>query len=357
MLQGRGGFALTLLFFLSLSTPTDSLTQSVCGIDIEKSDFFPENKKLYVRIQVCRENWHKDELIFDWGDGQVDTFQRIGSLNAGNGFLVDIYNGNHEYPADFEGYTELRILGEEIMDDYTNVDDEQGLAFTFVDSMLIYSDGNDPLLDHNAYIGPRSNTLGVCVYEGGIFVESLLMYQNPVKPDTLGFYLAPFPTPGYVPLGDEQEHYVAEGLMFWDSPLVPGMYAVASKAREMRPTDNPNYPDSWTLISTITKAFTILVDSAGLATTLPSLAPLPIVSVYPNPASTQVWVATSGWTGEANLRVLNANGQPMHRETLLSVAEQEQWTFNVEDWPSGVYWMEFQLEEGVVTRKLLVNHK
>ena len=237
--------------------------QKVCGAEIEKNNYFPDTKALFVRIQVCRENWFDDDLVFDWGDGQADTFPRIVSLNLGDGYLLDTYHGWHTYDSTFSGYVELGILEEEIMETYSNVDYTQGVSFLLRDSMLIYSVEEEPYENHNENQGPRMEPDGIVVYDGGILSKELRMYQYPTEPDTLGIRLFSFPVAGYSEPAPSTELYVEGGILYWDQPLVPGVFAIASRAREMRFTDNPIYPDQWTLVSTITKAFTILVELEG----------------------------------------------------------------------------------------------
>jgi|GEM_PF-3077122 len=328
--------------------------QNVCGAEIEKEYYFANQQKLVVEVQVCREGNSVGTVSFDWGDGEVEDFALIGSYNAGNGYVIDYYRGNHIYAAGTNEYVELVLRAGQLTDDFVNVNTEENNAFVLRDSVLIFSEDLSPLVGYAYNEGPYMEILSPSYYEAEGWYESFIMAQAPFDMDSLSYSLTDFPADGYSFPANNEELFMYSNVMYWDRPFLPGKYAVAVKLREVRWTTNPFYNQQWTMLSTITKAFTIIVDSASLVTTVPKIGIENIMSVYPNPTTTTTTLEYGGLDGEIHLKAINAQGQVMLQKTLDSTAQIQRETIDVSTWPAGVYWIELSNEAGQVTKKLVV---
>lgn len=276
-------FVLAFLLFYAF---TALQAQAVCGAEIEKEHYFADEQKLIVHIQVCRKGDPVDSVAFDWGDGQIETLNRVSSYNAGDGYLIDFYRGNHYYLAGTNEYVELALHAGQLIDDFVNINEEENNVFILKDSVLIFSEDHSPLLGYAYNEGPHMEILSPSYYEAAGWYESFIMAQAPFDFDSLSYQLAAFPVDGYILPASHEELYMYSNVIYWDHPLVPGKYAIAVKLRELEWTTNPFYNQQWTMLSTITKAFTIIVDSASLVTTVPKIGIETILSIYPNPTTT-----------------------------------------------------------------------
>jgi hypothetical protein len=329
--------------------------QAVCGAEIEKQYYFGNTQQLYVKVQVCRQGSPVDFLPFDWGDGHLDSLPLSGTIGAGNGYIINFYLGIHQYEPGINEYVELKITPGQIIDDFVNMEEEASSDFVMKDSILIFTSENSPIIGITDNESPDMAILSPTNYEQEGWYESLQMYQVPYDFDSLSYALADFPVEGYFPPATNGELFIDEyGIMYWDRPLVPGKYAVAAKVREVKWTSNPVYNQQWTMVSTITKAFMIIVNSASLVTTVPAIGANKILSIYPNPATTTSTLEYGGLNGETNLKVINAQGQIMLQKTLNGTAQIQREVIDVSTWPAGVYWIELRNEAGQVTKKLVV---
>lgn len=346
------------LILLSLSPVINHNTinaQAVCGAEIEKQYYFGNTQQLYVKVQVCRQGSPVDFLPFDWGDGHLDSLPLSGTIGAGNGYIINFYLGIHQYEPGTNEYVELKITPGQIIDDFVNVEEEASFDFVMKDSILIFTPENTPFIGYTDNDGPDMAILAPTNYQAEGWYESLQMYQVPYDFDSLSYALADFPVEGYFPPATNGELFIDEyGVMYWDRPLVPGKYAVAAKVREVKWTNNPTYNQQWTMVSTITKAFMIIVDSASLVTTVPAIEIDKILSIYPNPTTTTTTLEYGGLNGDIHLKAINTQGQVLLQKTLASTAQIQREVIDVSTWPAGVYWIELRNEQGQVTKKLVV---
>jgi hypothetical protein len=343
-----------LLVGIFLKVNSVFFAQSVCGAEIEKRYFYPTSQRLQMRIQVCRSEPPVDHILFDWGDGYMDTVPRYSTLNAGGGYIIDLYFTEHYYDVDTAQYVELKLHAGMVIDDFANVDYTMDTNFVLTDSFYVYSEEYSPHLGIMENFGPRMEYLTPTTYTGIEWDENMLMYQMPPEIDLLTFSRGEFPVVGYTPPAPIEELYVEGGIMYWEYPLEPGKYAVAGKVRELKYTDNPLYQEPLILVSTITKAFMIIVDSASLVTTVPAIEIDKVLSIYPNPTTTTTTLEYGGLSGEIHLKAINAQGQIMLQKTLNSTAQLQREVIDLSTWPAGVYWIELRNKAGQVTKKLVV---
>lgn len=72
-----------------------------------------------------------------------------------------------------------------------------------------------------------------------------------------------------------------------------------------------------------------------------------VVSLYPNPFQSELYVQIPFSTASSELQVTNLAGQIIFQTIIPSATPR--WTLNTEDWPQGLYWIEIQ-QEGSILR-------
>jgi hypothetical protein len=70
----------------------------------------------------------------------------------------------------------------------------------------------------------------------------------------------------------------------------------------------------------------------------------------PNPSSTQVQIFRNNWTEGAALRVMDARGQVMYTSEM----NNKQQSLDVSNWPAGIYLVQIQEGDNLVSKKLIV---
>jgi len=82
------------------------------------------------------------------------------------------------------------------------------------------------------------------------------------------------------------------------------------------------------------------------------------LEVYPNPATTEVWIAVEGLDENGGmLSVYDPMGRMVWQSALASLAtdDRQQATINVADFPTGLYRVRLQTENGCAAKTLVVN--
>lgn len=348
------------IFFLLLLHCCNKLySQKVCGGEILKVDYFPIEHRLLVDIYICREQNSKDSLIFDWGDGHIDTLIRYAFVNADENHVLNYYSGIHFYDTTLSDYVVLRVLNEEVEEGFLNVDYNQNTTFTLSDSIFIYDVANSPQTTIQVNEGPLGpwGTIGIQNYTSSLQEILLTMTDGLIfkAGDSLVYSIDSFPVAGYMPPASEDEFYLeSPGILLWDTPIQAGKYAVGAKVREMTLATNPIYEEHRILFSTITKAFTIVVDSSAIVSTIGAPQEAAMVSIYPNPTSDFINVEYGGLNAVVELKISNAQGQEVHRQSLESIASLQNIQLNVSHWSPGVYFLSISSDKGKKVKKILI---
>jgi hypothetical protein len=76
------------------------------------------------------------------------------------------------------------------------------------------------------------------------------------------------------------------------------------------------------------------------------------VLLYPNPADDQVTIGFEGWSGAGHLRIFDAFGRLVARQTI--DAEQESLAVDLGGYAQGVYFIQVEAQQKVITRRLIV---
>lgn len=90
-------------------------------------------------------------------------------------------------------------------------------------------------------------------------------------------------------------------------------------------------------------------------TSIGDLTDLLQVDVYPNPATSNLFIQLNGeWSGEVDLQMTTIQGQVIHRsDTRKSVGEMTE-QISIGSWAKGVYLLEIRTEQGALWKKILV---
>ncbi|MEL7220690.1 MAG: T9SS type A sorting domain-containing protein [Bacteroidota bacterium] len=332
--------------------------QKVCGGEILKVDYFPIEGRLFIDVCICRAQDSKASILFDWGDGTMDTLPRAASIFPDPDHVLDFYLGTHFYDSTINEYLIIRVLEEEVAEGFINIDYNEDRSFLLSDSILIYNEASIPHQVVNEGPVGAFGVLGIQNY-GDPDPEILLTMFDGLFPgfggDSLIYSIVPFPVEGSLPPAPPDEFHVDEyGLLLWDTPVEAGKYAVAAKVREMTTSTNPIYEEDKILFSTITRAFTIIVDSSDVVSTIGSPFETGIFSVYPNPSSEIVTLEYGGLSKKTQLGIYNMQGQAMYRQILNGTAALQRESIRVADWPAGIYLVEIDTDNGRVTKKMIV---
>jgi len=94
---------------------------------------------------------------------------------------------------------------------------------------------------------------------------------------------------------------------------------------------------------------------APVAPVAPASDDQPTVDVYPNPASTVASAKVNGLYGATTVTVTNSNGIVVYQENInIDTAVDYIYTFDVSNYGSGIYFVQFVAENGIVTKKIVV---
>ena len=345
--------ALSGLMFLIPSLSYYLSAQGVCGAEIEKRYYLPDEGILNVRIQVCRMGAPVDHVVMDWGDGTQDTIITNGAY-VGSDYFINMYFATHDYTPGESRHVELRLDAGAAAPGFKNIAYSTSNRFVLTDTVFFYTEETNPELPGAANLGPWMEIQDPVWYEASdTWFTSLQMGQDVFEPDTLTHEMTVFPVAGFEPAAPETELYVEQGLLRWYYPEEPGRYAVGVKVRELRFTNNPIYPGPWTMVSTITKAFTVIVDSNQVVSTL---APVDIpleVALAPNPATAITTIQVPNYKGEVQLEVINATSQRIISDNWNTSAQTTR-QLDVKTWPAGVYFVRLGYAGRTVVKKLVV---
>lgn len=347
-----------MIAFILLSYPIKIDAQAIAGAEIFKKTYNSVSKKLKIRIEVTRASVSKDFVLFDWGHGQIDTIPLASSYNDGPFFVIDHYNGEHYYDLeDSTKYYVLSFIEDQIISDFSNVNYSYDNTFRLTDSILIFNEGESPDVFTSLNIGPDPNSIDVDTFSCSGIVEYGLDYNIALGEDILEMELSQFPVNGYLPPAPPEELYVVPGLLVWDRPLVQGKYALATKSRELRGVNNPIYMDvigSTMMVSTITKAFTLVVDSCNIVSVIGINENINTFSIYPNPAHDIIQLDYGGVVGSIQLQINNIQGQQVYEKTLEGFTNLQNQKIDISDWPAGIYFITINNEKGQIVKKILV---
>lgn len=79
-----------------------------------------------------------------------------------------------------------------------------------------------------------------------------------------------------------------------------------------------------------------------------------LLHVWPNPANGSVNLSFEGWSGAANIQLLNAVGQVVLQREVAALQPASKVQLEVSDFSEGMYYLRLETETGVYTRKLRV---
>lgn len=291
------------------------------------------------RVHIYRQDTGgASSILFNWGDGTIETLQGYTALTPVPGIVVDIYIGSHAY--DGPGTYALSTVDSFLIEDIVNIPNSGSQPLVLHDTLVL------PETPFNHWSVPLfANTpTKVDVDDDGVFHHStsLVLIAGSFY-DSTTLSLIPFPAEGYT--FPDATNALSCCPFIWDRPIAPGRYAFSIKAR------------SWyegEIAATSTRNMIIDVDSSMIISTLPwSWIDEGIISLYPNPASDQVQLQLGGFHAPVQVRIFDALGRMMYERHAIA-SQLETLQIPVSDWPQGIYQVQIQSGGKTLTRQVAV---
>jgi hypothetical protein len=281
-----------------------------------------------VHVQIYREGPAAPHILFEWGDGAVDTLPLSGVHPISQtGVSINQYYGFHYY--DTLGVYALAVTDGFLIPGIANIPDSETKMLELRDTISLDNPA-DFIVEGTASLPVFINRqTAIEVLPNGA------IRHNPAASNHANRFfsyllteLAPWPASGYAyPAASDS----IGCCIIWDRPLAPGRYAFAIKARSLRFADH-------SLFATATRFMVIDVDSAMLVSAPDIWPALPPLSLYPNPASETLYLSFGEpLASPAELRVFSLAGQEAYRAALPGGLAGQAWEIPVAGWPAGVY--------------------
>ena len=272
-------------------------------------------------------------LLFNWGDGTIDTLEGQTALTPIPDIVADNYHGVHLYPG--PGTYTFSATDSFLIADIANIPNSGQQSLTLQDTFVI------PEILFNSFGIPAFNQpfTSIDIDENGVVKHHTILYVPLNYFDSIRLSLVPFPVEGYT---FPEATDTLRCCFVWDRPTAPGRYALAIKAR------------CWyqgQVMATATRAMVIDIDSV-VSSVAPQLMEQTL-EVYPNPVSETLHLAwLGGESTPAILTVANALGQVLLQERIdLATGGEE---IDVRGWPPGLYVVQIAAGGGQVVRKVMV---
>lgn len=334
-------FLTLLLFFL----PNYSEAQRIRGAEIDKDVI---GNYVTIRAWVYRENDTKDLVLFSWGDGHIDTLQKLSTGVHSSGYLYDRYAGSHYY--DTSGIVVMELRDSFLVNNVRNIENSGNQVLTLKDSLFIFPPGY-PFSQNDApdFFGSQ---FAVDIEGDGVVYHSAPITLEDIYNDQVEFELVPFPSSGgYTEPEAVNGIYINVATLVWDRPIFPGTYAICIKVREKR-VDVLN-PGDTLIMSTTHRAMMIDIDESMLVSTAVPFVK-GILSLFPNPVTLTLTLQLNSFQAEsATLTLRNAAGQLQHQEQLKLGPQLQQHQVDVSAWPPGVYFLRLQAGGRQVVRRFV----
>jgi hypothetical protein len=293
-------------------------------------------------VTIYREGEGVPFVLFDWGDGTIDTLDGISVPDYGSGIIVDTYYGLHSYGDYGVYYPKLRDSF--LVPDIVNIPNSGEQILSIEDTLYIDNPEEFGINGKKGMPGIQPSQTTIYIDSSGVVTHDMSFVRG-------GYFTFPvdslvaFPVPGYTfPAATD----TLECCIRWDRPVEPGLYAFAVKVYSYNILDEAYK-------GTATRLMTIKVDSSMVLSTTSNYTVPPVISLYPNPVADQLHVQLGHFRAEdALLQVLSPQGQVVYTEKLRLSNVLQEHSLSVADWPAGVYVLRVQNGERQWVRRFVV---
>ena len=300
-----------------------------------------------ISVEIYRIGEPSPFIIFDWGDGILETIP-ISSSGSGtiNGIVrIDKYYSTHQY--DTTGYISIGFIDSFLLPGVSNIPNSELVSIRLGDTILVSSDFPNNSPDFHSY--------QTQIW----FEENKVKHRVPfgidwlIPGDFIKAELIPFPSEGFYYPEAFNTLEINGQILTWDQPLVPGLYALGYQFREYRPIAENGIIVDTILLSTTLRAMMINIDSFMVVSTMdPWVSNL--FSVYPNPASEVIHIQCSTPGEPAEIHIHDITGKKWFVQNISKSARVESLEVDVRDWPPGVYLVSLVCGGQRVVRKFTV---
>jgi hypothetical protein len=319
-----------LLFLVTSNLNSQGIRGGEIWVRAEWSTFALGYVKIYREGTVG-----KPSILFNWGDGTIDTLQGVTATTLIPGVIVDRYLAFHNYDTTGTYILEVRdsFLVENIVNIPNSEEKELHLRDTFVLPGLPDFFNNLPIFaDSQTRISVDSAT-------GAILHNPILDLRDIT--DSTSMALVSFPVEGYI-YPEATDSLVC--CFYWNRPTAPGKYALAIRAYDWRFGE---------LVGTATRAMVVEVDASML---VPAFEPLNESSIrlFPIPAFDRLFVKFESIGYPVSIRIYNCFGQEMFQRDVTSSFVNSSFSISVISWPAGLYLLELQVSGQRIIKKFVV---
>jgi len=296
-----------------------------------------------IDVKIYREGSGVPFILFDWGDGTIDTLTGFTALTYNPNVIVDKYFGTHQYDT-LDVYV-LSVKDSFLIPGISNISNSSSQVFHLRDTF-----GIDNEEDFFNNIGPRIRMPNFVRSQVNIEVApNGAIIHDPTVSNTGNYFsyiieaLVPFPAEGYT-FPEATDSLVC--CITWDRPLAPGKYAFGIRAYSYRRTDD-------SFFGTTTRLMTIDVDSSMIVSGL-EIWEKESFSIFPNPASEVVYLQFDDLPGlQADVYVYDLMGRVAYTNTLQKASPARRLEIPIAGWPPGMYVVEVRSGRQVNVRKFV----